>query len=454
VSHRSRDRLLWALLAVYVAATACHIGWVMAHEPFSFDAWNVAVDTNAEPPSLARFLAYWQYEYAHANPRLGQPLTYLAYKLVGFAELATPLAYLALTLAVVVLGLGRWPRRGREWALWAVAIGLGWVVFPQLGRNLFCRAYSANYIYTAAIQLWFIARLTVVAPARPASALACVDAGMFGVIAGMCNEHTGPALVAFLLGHAVWQRRAGQPSAPRNLASLIAGMLGAGAGAAVILLAPGQGERYGGLAHHAGIVERIAERGIDGNLELFRGYAGHAAALAGLIALVSLRALVGGEALDEPARARRRRAARAIAAATAVGLAITATLLASPKLGSRFYIVPMAALLAGFIALVDALAVGSDGRPDRRSLGLLVAIAVLASGYAAARTVPLFARVSAQGAARMRALAATRPGTAFAAPAWEQIDDSWWFIGDDFRSPTKRAMVARYLGLTRVTLAR
>ena len=49
------NRFLRALFVGYVAATAVHIGFVMAHEPFSFDAWNIAVDTGAKPFSLGRF---------------------------------------------------------------------------------------------------------------------------------------------------------------------------------------------------------------------------------------------------------------------------------------------------------------------------------------------------------------------------------------------------------------
>src|SRR4051812_9346106 len=116
---RTWRTLLIASFWAYLAATAVHIGWVVAHEPFSFDAWNVAVDTGARPGSLARFLDYWAYEYTHSNPRIGQPITYLVYKFEYVAEVLTPLAFLAISLAITVLGLGRWPRRGRELALWA-----------------------------------------------------------------------------------------------------------------------------------------------------------------------------------------------------------------------------------------------------------------------------------------------------------------------------------------------
>src|SRR5215207_9211070 len=108
------SRILRALFVVYITATAIHIGWVIAHEPFFFDAWNVAVDTEAKPFTVGRFFDYWWYEYTHSNPRLGQTFTYLGYKLEYFSVIAAPIAYLALATAVFVLGTARLPswRRG------------------------------------------------------------------------------------------------------------------------------------------------------------------------------------------------------------------------------------------------------------------------------------------------------------------------------------------------------
>lgn len=436
------SRVLWVLFVAYVVATAIHIGFVMAHEPFSFDAWNVAVDTDAKPISASGFFEYWQHQYAHSNPRIGQPLTYLAYKVAWFAELATPLAYLALTLAITVIGLGRWPKRGRELAMWAIAIGFGWFVLPQIGRNMFCRAYGANYVYSAALQLWFVARLRLFANPAGATTLQCIEYATFGLIAGMCNEHTGPALVLFLAGHAWWQHRAGE--SPRLA---IAGGIGAALGFAAILFAPGQGERYDGLAQQASLLGRVLERGVSGNLEIVRDYLVYAAPLLGLLALVLVYALATSTAsTDHDRRMLRSRAARVIAVALLAGAVITATLFASPKLGSRFYIVPLALLLAGFIALLDAVI------DAPRRLVPFVVLAVIASTYAGLRTIPLFDKVAEQGDARMAALAASEPGSVFVADAFEQQGESWWFIGDDFRSVKKRAMVARYFGLARVSL--
>ncbi len=434
-----RDRILRALFLAYVAATAVHIGFVMAHEPFSFDAWNVAVDTGAKPFTIGRFFDYWRFEYTHSNPRLGQALTYLVYKLAWVAEIAMPLSYLGLSLAVTTLGLGRWPRRGRELAMWAIAIGFGWFVLPEIGRNMFCRAYGANYVFGAAVQLWFLVPLRL-ARSSDATTNQCIAYGLFGVVAGMCNEHTGPALLVFLAGYAGWLRRAGER--PRLV---IAGGLGALIGFAAIFFAPGQGQRYEGLAQKVSLPGRVIQRGVVGNLDILRDYVVFAAPLLGLILIVLITTLSADPAAADAERhAARRRALRLIALALVAGTLLAATLFASPKLGSRFYIVSLALLLAGFIALLDATIASS------RLLSPFVALAVAASSYAGFRTIPLFRKVAEQGAARMAALDATTPGSIFVADAWEQVDESWWYIGDDFRDVLKRELVARYFDLGRV----
>ena len=173
------SRVLRVLFALYVIATAIHIGFVVAHEPFAFDAWNMAVDTHARPITPERFFDYWIFEYTHSNPRFGQALTYLAYKVDYFAVIATPLAFIAISLAVTVLGLARWPfRHGRDLALWAIAIGFAWFAYPQIGKTLFCRAYCANYVYGATLQLketrWWICSKEAIRPRNSSSIRGCI----------------------------------------------------------------------------------------------------------------------------------------------------------------------------------------------------------------------------------------------------------------------------------------
>ncbi len=432
------SRIVRVLFAVYVLATALHIAFILTQEPFSFDAWNIAVDTNAEPATPGRFFGYWWHQYTHSNPRLGQALTYLTYKLDYVAEVAIPLSFLAITLAVTVLGLGRWPwRRGRDLAVWAIVIGFAWFALPQIGRNLFCRAYAANYVFGAAVQLWFLVPLRLARSYENASLGRCIAYAGFGLVAGMCNEHTGPTLIAFLAGFAWWQRRQGER--PKLLWF---GGIGALVGFLLIFFAPGQGERYDGLAQKASLPMRLLQRGITGNLDIFRDYVIHAAPVLGLLVILLILA-VSAKSTDEQV-AGRKRALQLIAIALVAGSAMAATLFVSPKLGARFYLVSCSLLLAGFVALLDVVVTRT------RVLVPFVILAVFASLYAGYRTIPMFIKVGPQGAARMAALAASKPGALFVADAFEQVEETWWYIGDDFRDFNKRELVANYFGLARV----
>lgn len=425
-------RLLYALFAVYVVATAVHIGLVMAHEPFAFDAWNIALDTQAQPFSLARWLDYGAFEYAHSNPRIGQWLAYLAYKLEYFAPIATPIAYLGLAGAVTVLGLGRWPvRRARDLAMAAIAIGFAWFAIPRIGMIMFCRAYGANYLYGAAVQLWFLVPLRL-RPDGLAGRPARFAYFVLGVLAGMCNEHTGPTLVLFMVGYAVWRWRTTGRHAPLAWA----GALGSVVGFAAIFFAPGQESRYEGLATRVSLVGRLLQRGITSNLDILRDWMIACAPVVSLIAIALV--IARRDAASEESRGA---PLRLVGLALVAGTLITATVFVSPKLGPRFYLHGAALVLAGFLAVADqALA-------TTRRLAPFVVLAVAASVYAGFRSLPLYYRLAEASDQRLAQLAATPRGGVFTAESFEQVDDSWWFLGDDFRDVKKRDLVAAYFDL-------
>ena len=456
-------RALRGLFVAYVAATAVHIGLVMAHEPFAFDAWNLAVDTKAQPFSFARWFDYGWYEYTHSNPRIGQWLTYLAYKLEYFAPIATPIAYLGLALAVSVLGLGRWPGArhpvaggsartvGRDLALTAIAIGFAWFAIPRIGMIMFCRAYGANYLYGAAIQLWFLVPLRLGLGGH-GSRRTCVAYGILGLVAGMCNEHTGPTLVLFMMGYAVWRQRT-TGVLPRLA---WAGALGSALGFAAIFFAPGQASRYEGLATKVSLIGRLLQRGITSNLDIFRDWVLACAPVLGLIVVALVLARRDPPAPSEvPATSGAGRAGarearggpgasqplQLVGMALAAGTLITATVFVSPKLGPRFYLHGAALVLAGFLAVAD------QALSTTRRLAPFVGLAISASVYAGVRSLPLYYRLAGASAERLAALSATTRGGVFTAESFEQVDDSWWFLGDDFRDVKKRDLVAGYFGL-------
>ena len=429
-------KLLRALCVVYITATALHIGWIMAHEPFVFDAWNLADDTGARPFSIGRFFDYWWHEYTHSNPRLGQAFTYLAYKLEYFAVIATPLAHLALAVAIFVLGTGRLPtRKCRDLALLVIAIGFMWFAMPQIGKTLFNRAYGANYLYGAAIQLWFLVPLRLVSRRPRLDPAGSPAYFVAGVLAGLCNEHTGPTLCLATLVFAWWTH--GRTQQRPTLAW--AGALGAidRLRADLLRARPGRTLRQPRRARRSRR-QAAAARGDRQPRDHARPHPRRRAA--------------ARADRDRHAVSQRRRTAPRAARYSAIGLAIvasvgiTATIFVSPKLGPRFYMMPMALLLAGFIGLADVVLT------TPRRLAPFVALAVIASIYAATKTVGLYGRLAPASDARIAQLEASRPGSVVTVEAFEQVEDSWWFLGDDFRDIRKRELIARYFALRDVVL--
>jgi len=441
------ERVLRGLFFAYVVATAAHIAYVVHHEPFAFDAWNVAVDTGAEPASVRRFFEFWYHEYTSSNPRLGQPLTYLAYKLEGVAEVGTPLAFLAIVLGGFVFATRRGPdlRRGRDLAVLTVGIGFMWFAAPSMPAYMFCRAYATNYLWTTAILMWFLVVLRRHDPtAAPPSLVRSLGFFAFGVAAGMCNEHTGPTLVLFTAGYAAWiwrrQRRIDR--------FVTAGAIGALVGFGLIFFAPGQGQRYSDfLAVRMSLTEQIVYRGFRGNLEIIQTLLFAAAPLMVVFLAILVIGLVQdrpGQEPDDAGAPRREAAIGLLGWCFAACILMTITLFASPKLGPRFYMHGMSLVLGALLGVLLAFV----RRP--RSLAPFVVVALLASTYAAVRTIPLYTTLSRDSEVRLAELASAPSGSIYTAEAWEQVGESWWFLGDDFRDQKKRELVADYFGLQRV----
>lgn len=437
--------ILRTLFVAYVTTTIAHIVYVVSREPFAFDAWNVAVDSGAEPITIGRFFAFWKSQYLSSNPRIGQPLAYLAYKLVGFGEVGTTLAFLSSAVAAFVIGNGRFPswKRGFDLALLTVAIGFLWFVVPEIGSLMFCRAYSTNYLWAASFQLWFVAALRLLARRATATTSSREVAGcaVLGLVAGMSNEHTGPTLLIFAAAMSWWTwKRDHRWSQP-----IVAGLVGAVVGFLIIFFAPGQGQRYDGLAQRLSLKERLLARGISANLDIFEDllYA------AGPLLVILMLAIILGSLskADDDHEGRRERWAaslRVLGLAISAGMLITMTVFVSPKLGSRFYMHSMLLVLAAFLGVLNAYL------NSARTIAPFIVLAVLSSIYAAARTVPLYTRLDRESDHRIAGLVATPRDGVYTAESWEQVPGSWWFLGDDFRDQKKRELVSRYFDIKRV----
>ena|GEM_PF-1493686 len=438
----SSGRVMRWLFWLYVAITVIHIAFVVNHEPFAFDAWNVASDSGAKPATVSRFFGFWHQQYTESNPRIGQPLAYLAYKIAGFAEIGTPLAFLAIVLGGFVLGTGRYPsvRRGRDLAVLAIGIGFLWFASPSLPSYLFCRAYATNYVWVAAVQLWFLVALRMRAGRAPSplSPIKVAGIAVLGVAAGMGNEHVGPTIILFSFCLAIWTTRRG-----RRDWFLWAGAFAVLTGYALLFFAPGQGHRYQGLSERYTVVQQILVRGVSGNLGILQTLLFAASPL-----MILAVAIISTGQLDvrpsEEGRDGQRRALIATLGFLLAGTLITATVFASPLLGPRFYLHAMLLFLAGVMALASAFL----DRP--RSFAPFVLIAVVSSGYAVAKTVPLYLKLAHNSETRLAALAKAPAGSVYTAAAWPQVVESWWFLGDDLRDQKKQEMVASYFGLHRV----
>ena len=442
----STARALRVLFYIYAAVTFVHIAYVVYREPFAFDAWNFARDTRAEPFSVQRFFGFWSNEYFHSNPRFGQPFAYLSYKLVGFAEIGTAVAFFAIVVGGFALGTGRLPdrKRGGDLATLAIGIGFLWFASPNLPAYMFCRAYATNYLWMAALQVWFLVALRMHDPEQRTSIRKLVGVGLLGVCVGMANEHTGPTLLLIAAGYTVWTWRA------RKLRSwfLLVATSSVFVGFALIFFAPGQSERYDEfLKEKFTVTQQILVRGISGNLEIFKGLL----LAAGPLLLLLVMMFVAGAVTEkregvelERARTQQRRVLVVLGLAALAGVLITCTVFASPKLGPRFYLHSMIFLLAAVLGVANAFL------PRAKAYAPFVVIALVSSIYAGARTIPMFTRLDVASEERLAQLEAAAPGTVVLAQAWESVNESWWFLGDDFRDQKKREFIAKYYAFRRV----
>jgi hypothetical protein len=373
-------------------------------EPVVRDGWRNLAWHRAYDLDLGEIWRLVRDGWLGSNPRLGQALTTVLYVPGPLHVIVTPLLELVLLWVMTAVVLGRWPsvRRADDALLFATVTAVFAMTTPQFGPMLFYRPYMGNYTFGLLLNLawllpyrfggarrwWYVPLLVVL-----------------GVAAGMCNEHTGPAFLGLGAAAIVWAHRSGE----RVRAWMFAGL--------------------GGLAQQAGVLARIAERGIGENLLVV--------AMLVVYSAWSLPWLAIGLA------AKRGKPDRWLVALAAAGLVATLVLLGSPKLGARLYVHSTALVsmaIAGWVAGGVQLAA-----PWARKACAALSVAVLL--YVELRCVITYRAAGAISAQRLAILDAAPAGSAVTLPRYP-VGAGTWFLGDD----ASLDYVAQTWGLASVTV--
>jgi len=232
----------------------------------------------------------------------------------------------------------------------------------------------------------------------------------------MCNEHTGPAamVVIALLVWAAHKRR-------ELRAWMVTGLVGLYIGYPMLFFAPGQSERYMGLATRETPGRLLADRGVTGCLEIMLDFVVEARLGIVIVVAAIVRYLVVRRRLRLPAPTVTTASALALAAA-----AIVATLFASPMTTDRVLYAPGVLLVAACTCIAAHL---FDEPSVRRPV---VAACELLFAYHVVTFIASYAPLKAENADRIAVLAHARPGTVVTLAPYTHDMRSRWELGDDF----------------------
>lgn len=220
--------------------------------------------------------------------------------------IANGAAFVALVVLTFAVAMGRWPRIARrDLQVVAVVLAAYWFALPVIGETVFWRTGAAVYLWPMWLMLLFVFpyRRWVSSPTstadlgwvrRVAASLGCF---VLGFVVGCSHEQLIVALCVLFVAFAVkvWQR--GLRTVP---VALVAGVVGAALGAAVLLLAPGNEVRLAAV----GVVSLTV-------FERVRGFAAYLASIlihrlpplipwlfCGLLAAVPMRGMGEGRSND------------------------------------------------------------------------------------------------------------------------------------------------------------
>lgn len=404
---------------------------ICACEPVEGDGWGHYFAAR-EPLSWDHFVAVAKGFYLHGNPRWGQLVLVWMFHAPVLGAIVSALVIVGVLVLSMALVRGRWPVPGDPADGWLLiqVLATAIVTTPQVGAVWFYRPNCTNYVYPLLVQLAWLLPYRFLAARAPTAgrhwlALAIIP---LGLLAGAGNEHTGIGLAVAALAcmYIAWCRDRALP------AWTISGVVALVAGHIALLAAPGQHERYRGLANEHGLLGRIEARGIAGNVGIALMLLVWTAPMIVVVLAIAgrrLRPLISG---------------RTIAGFSAVAAVMVATCLAAPRVPSRMLVAPatMVALALGVFMLELATHHAKARALHRVSLAI--------AGTALAVTLAIFIVTGIEGRARLRQLETSPRGSVVCVEPYTFAAPTPFSWGDDFRSPRVVARVARAFGLAHI----
>ncbi len=409
------------LLAALFGAFALAAAW----EPTVFDSWIHWGRSRRQGLDLAQVWGTARRDYLGGNPRLGYQFMKLMYSGDAVHTIAEPLAEVGFLFVLAALVVGRWPspRRADDVAVLALVAAMILVAAPTpVATAMFgYRPWTGNYVFGFLLHLVLFTpyRFHAVAP-RPRHPVLAPVLLVWGALAGLGNEHTGPASIALLVLAMVSFRRRGE----RLAAWMVSGLVGLVIGFAALLLAPGQSKRYGGVMEQTTLVDVVLDRGLLGNLRLVGIFLLCTAAL--LPWLIVARRL-----RDQPVRGVDR---WTIAVLVAAGGVVMLTSLVSPQQGWRLLFAPM-------VLWIAAAALWIRLRVSRRALLAFGAVSAGVLAFQLGAMLHVHNRAHAPSEVREARVAEAARGSVVVLPPLG-FGRSPWFVGDDLRQATWRRKLA------------
>lgn len=237
--------LFWSASALLLA----RINWL---DPIYADGWYQSL------VGKKSLLNFYIRNYLTVNPRIGEVLANVSYNGRWHDILISTASVLLLQWLLLVIILRRPPRLHaiRDLALTILLFAICWMTLPSIGSLYFYNSITTNYVTAFSILLIFTLPYIQPLPerepffTRPPTRVLLL---FFGIVAGMTNEHTVPAVLFGLTLLLIRKRIRGTLRAWH-----VHGVSGLFIGYLLLFFAPGQGKRYDGKG--ANIFEGLLDK--------------------------------------------------------------------------------------------------------------------------------------------------------------------------------------------------